>query len=426
MDTEKRELSNLLQTLAIKLANYEAEEASLRERTALLENEQRDLKNILDRFALISETDTRGVITYANPKFCEVSGYSLEELLGKPHNVVRHPDMPKEVFKELWDTIKAGKIWQGEIKNRRKDGSPYWVLATVGPLLDKEGRPYRYVSIRVDITRQKELEEELRHERRLLEKDLLENLEMARDVQQALLSLGELDGDSALQRYPHFVLWEPLQMVSGDFYWTHEEKGRLLIFIGDSVGHGVTGGLVSALFLQEIRHQVLERGIWGAERLAEELDERLGRLFRHRLPQPITVDGSIIVIDRTRLKMSYVAFQNKILFARGGKVEILERYPFSFGERLGEAAVERTITLEPGDRLYLLSDGLANQLNPEGKRLGLRHLQEILTSVQSLPLPEQKEVLQASVAEWQGSAPPSDDRLLIALEIADIGLGRAA
>ncbi|MCS7163046.1 MAG: PAS domain-containing protein [Bacteroidia bacterium] len=425
METEKREIAALLQTLAIKLANYEAEEASLRERTALLENEQRDLKNILDRFALISETDTRGIITYANPKFCEVSGYLVEELLGKPHNIVRHPDMPKETFRALWETIKAGKIWQGEIKNRRKDGSAYWVLATVGPLLDKEGRPYRYVSIRVDITRQKALEEQLRTERHLLEKDLLENLEMARDLQQALLSLGESDSVSALQGYSHFVLWEPLQMVSGDFYWIHEDKGRLLIFIGDCVGHGVTGGLVSALFLQEIRHQVLDRGVWGAERLAEELDERLGRLFRHRLAHPITIDGSIIVIDRTRLKMNYVALQNKIFFARAGKVEILERYPFSFGEHLGEAVVERTITLEPGDRLYLFSDGLANQLNPEGKRLGVRRLQEILTSVQSLPLPEQKEVLRASVAEWQGSAPPTDDRLVIALEIADIGLGRA-
>ncbi|MCS7188845.1 MAG: PAS domain-containing protein [Bacteroidia bacterium] len=101
--------------------------------------ELQDRLSILDKFALISETDTRGVITYANPKFCEVSGYSREELIGKPHNIVRHPDMPKAVFKELWDYLKAGKIWQGEIKNRRKDGTPYWVLATVGPLRNANG-----------------------------------------------------------------------------------------------------------------------------------------------------------------------------------------------------------------------------------------------------------------------------------------------
>ncbi len=70
--------------------------------------------------------------------------------------------MPKSAFKDLWDTIKAGKIWQGEVKNRRKYGSHYWVYATVGPLLDGDGYPYRYISMRIDITKQKDLEEALR------------------------------------------------------------------------------------------------------------------------------------------------------------------------------------------------------------------------------------------------------------------------
>ncbi len=92
---------------------------------AIIEAELKSRKDIADRFVLISETDTRGVIQYANPRFCEISGYTLPELLGQPHNIVRHPDMPKALFKDFWDTIKAGKIWQGEIKNRRKDSSHY-------------------------------------------------------------------------------------------------------------------------------------------------------------------------------------------------------------------------------------------------------------------------------------------------------------
>ena len=116
-----QQMMELMQSLMQQIAGVQ----DMAQQHALLEAELNSRKKITDGFALISETDTRGVIQYANPRFCDVSGYTLEELVGKPHNIVRHPDMPKEIFKELWDTIKAGKIWQGEIKNRRKDGSPY-------------------------------------------------------------------------------------------------------------------------------------------------------------------------------------------------------------------------------------------------------------------------------------------------------------
>ncbi|MCS6794638.1 MAG: PAS domain-containing protein [Raineya sp.] len=108
--------------------------------------------NILNAAAIVSETDKFGTITFVNDTFCKISKYSREELIGKPHNIVRHPDMPKAVFKDLWETIKAGKIFQGIIKNRAKDGSPYWVIATIGGVLDSEGKPYKYIGVRIDIT----------------------------------------------------------------------------------------------------------------------------------------------------------------------------------------------------------------------------------------------------------------------------------
>ncbi|WP_353192854.1 methyl-accepting chemotaxis protein [Pandoraea pnomenusa] len=97
---------------------------------------------------LISRTDLKGRITYANPAFVEVSGYTREELLGAPHNIVRHPDMPPEAFGDLWDTIKRGDTWTGLVKNRRKNGDFYWVLATVTPTLDN-GAVVGYTSVRV-------------------------------------------------------------------------------------------------------------------------------------------------------------------------------------------------------------------------------------------------------------------------------------
>ena len=94
----------------------------------------KDNEMLLDETSLlVSETDARGVIVYADETFVKYSEYTLEELIGKSHNIVRHPDMPKSAFKELWSNVKSGKVWQGFVKNRTKNGKFYWVYATVFP-----------------------------------------------------------------------------------------------------------------------------------------------------------------------------------------------------------------------------------------------------------------------------------------------------
>ncbi|MCU0438116.1 MAG: PAS domain-containing protein [Raineya sp.] len=117
-----------------------------------LSNEIEARTKVLNAAAIVSETDQFGTITFVNDNFCRVAKYTKEELIGKPHNIVRHPDMPKSVFKEMWDTIKSGKIFQGIVKNKAKDGTPYWVIATVAPVIDTNGKPYKYIGVRIDIT----------------------------------------------------------------------------------------------------------------------------------------------------------------------------------------------------------------------------------------------------------------------------------
>ncbi len=97
-------------------------------------------ETILDEYTfLVSETDEKGIIKFANNDFCKIAGYSLEELMGKPHNMVRHNDMPKVAFKDLWETVKKGNIWTGYVKNATKDGGYYWVFATVYPFVSCDG-----------------------------------------------------------------------------------------------------------------------------------------------------------------------------------------------------------------------------------------------------------------------------------------------
>jgi PAS domain S-box-containing protein len=110
-------------------------------------------KNTVDRSSIVSKTDPRGVITYVNEAFCRISGYKEEELLGKPHNLVRHPDMKASVFKEMWNTLKKRKEpWIGEVKNKKKDGSAYWVQTIINPILDANGKILEYIGIRTDVT----------------------------------------------------------------------------------------------------------------------------------------------------------------------------------------------------------------------------------------------------------------------------------
>ncbi len=105
-------------------------------------------ETILDENAfLVSETDAKGIILFANEQFCKVAEYSVDDLVGKPHNLVRHEDMPKAAFKDLWDTVKKGKVWQGFVKNKTASGGFYWVYATVYPYKNKAGEQC-YMSIR--------------------------------------------------------------------------------------------------------------------------------------------------------------------------------------------------------------------------------------------------------------------------------------
>ena len=102
---------------------------------------------------LVSITDLKGRIVYCNPAFVAVSGYERDELMGQPHNLIRHPDMPEEAFRDLWATIQSGRPWSAAVKNRRKDGRCYWVMANVTPIIEGDA-PVGYMSVRVHPTRE--------------------------------------------------------------------------------------------------------------------------------------------------------------------------------------------------------------------------------------------------------------------------------
>jgi PAS domain S-box-containing protein len=191
--------------LLLKIANRSHDRFRYRKMAAQEEEMTRYL-DALNKVAIVSKTDLKGVITYANEIFCEVAQYKESELVGQPHNIVRHPDMPKAAFKDLWETIQAGKRWQGKVKNKAKDGSPYFVNATIFPQYDETGiNIVGYIAIRFLTTDDE-------NEKREFKKKVIVNLQDSRKKQLSLtnennkLKIKEEKSDKRLVELEKFII----------------------------------------------------------------------------------------------------------------------------------------------------------------------------------------------------------------------------
>lgn len=144
-------------------------------------------KNTVDRSSIVSKADFKGNITYVNEAFCKISGYKEEELIGKPHNIVRHPDMDSSVFKEMWHTIKDLKQpWSGIVKNRKKDGNFYWVQTIINPILDENGNILEFIGIRTDITEIEKTKEYLKDQYDISQNNFQEVMNLSKLYENAI------------------------------------------------------------------------------------------------------------------------------------------------------------------------------------------------------------------------------------------------
>ncbi|GAB4276692.1 MAG: hypothetical protein Fur0025_02060 [Oscillatoriaceae cyanobacterium] len=195
----------------------------------------RSIKFALDKTAIVAMTDAKGKIIYVNDKFCELSQYSEKELIGKDHRIVNSGYHSRQFFQVFWATIKSGQIWRGEIKNKAKDGSYYWVDTTVVPFLDEHGQPYQYLSIRFDITARKqaeaalkEAEEVSRQQAEMLQRALTE----LQQTQAQLVHTEKMSGLGQLVAGIAHEINNPINFIYGNLLYTAEYVEKILKLLG--------------------------------------------------------------------------------------------------------------------------------------------------------------------------------------------------
>ena len=396
--------------------------------------------------AIVSETDLLGNITYVNNLFCEISKYKPEELIGKNHRILKSGHQPDSLFVEMWQTISSGNYFQGEVKNKAKDGSYYWVVATITPVLGEDGKPTKYISIRFPITKQKELEEKLNNElkksrllqdelesakiyleQRVVEQqgELYDSVIYAERMQRALMPTRQVLEEKIPRPFEIEVLFMPRERISGDFYWVGQWKKKTVVAIGDGTGHGVPGAFMSIFGITSLIKLVEERGMVDPASILDELDDEVRRILRQEdgfESIQDSIEMNILVMTEGLNQLNIASAMRKALLIRQAELIEIEadRRPVG-GTLYGQTPFSsRQIDLQPGDTLYLFSDGYMSQLGGGTKpprKLGAKAFKELISNLdQEQALAEQMEHLRRIFAEWKGSFnDQTDDIILVAV-----------
>lgn len=393
-------------------------EVKMRQKLTNAEAELSSHMQILNMCSLLSVSDLKGRIIYANDKFCKVSGYTLDELLDNPHNIVRHPDMHSAVFKDMWSTIGKGKVWQGEIKNRKKDGTAYWVLATIAPVMGNNGKPMRYISVRVDITEQKKIEEELREAKKRMDEELFQNITYAKHVHNAFLTPEE----EFKTAFPEsFLIYRAQKIISGDFYRIERKEKRSIIVLGDSTGHGVSASYISVMALNILNRIIDSKSHYPCEML-KTLNKELNKITHKSKSNPLIESADMIIccIDHEQMQLNYASAKMRGIIIRAGEIIELEKDKCSIGEMHNKKLLltNRTISLQPKDCIYLFTDGITDQFGgANDKRFSYRTLLNTLKENTRFSMPMQRRVIERMLMDWQGNNEQTDDMTLMGFKI---------
>jgi len=396
----------------------------LRGRLDQEERKRAGIERIVDQAndAIIVIDFVSGQIYHANPSAAEMLGSTVEALEALAVFDLHFPEDLHRSAERMADVWGKGGLVYDDIPFRTVQGERLPVECS-GKVTEYQGKPAVVIHAR-DITERLRLQREVAEKSALVEQqnsDMRSGLRYAQGIQTGMLpTLGELRSSFA----DVFVINKPRDIVSGDFHWSARAGNKVVVAVADCTGHGVPGAMLSMTGIALLQ-QVVGRGIVAADRILMELRAELLHTLAHQEGEAAIRDGmtiGLIVRDLDSGNVEYAGSLCPLYLLRKGASGLEEikgdRVPIGFHAGNAKAYERHTLELGTGDRLYMGSDGFADQFGgPSGKKLKSSSLKELLFTTATLPMDEQSEALESAFAAWRGELDQVDDVLLLGLEV---------
>ena len=362
-------------------------------------------------------TDRNGIIELINPAFTKLTGYSEAEAIGKnPRDIVKSDKHDTKFYKNIWDTILCGSTWQGDIINRRKDGSLYHEEQTIAPVVDAEGEISHFISIKQDVTERKQAEQTLHEQQRELIK-LNKLLEEKIDIQAAELQLAAqiqknlLPGETPLvSGYDLTALNTPANEIGGDYFdFIRLDDHRIAIILGDVSGKGLSASLLMANLQAVIRGQVMFNPG------PKECLERANKLLFHSTDSDkfATLFYGILDTQKNTLRYVNAGHNPPIMYSSGTIPVTLNNSGLLLGAFEDVLYEEKEILIGPKDHLIIYSDGVCEAMNDIFEEFGEEKLLEIIGQNGDMHPNELEEKITSAIKMHTKESPQSDDMTMI-------------
>jgi len=413
-------------TIALENASlYGNMEAEVKKRTAEIEKQKEELAKLsivaskTDNAIIIA--DAQANIEWVNASYTRLTGYTLEDLKAMNRTNIMIVSGNPKIQGILDDCIRKSKPAVYEVMNRTKDGRDIWVQTTLTPITGEDGKIRNLVAIDTDITELKRVETEIKQQHAIISeknKHITDSINYAKRIQDAILPA---DHTVKTMLPDAFVLYKPKDIVSGDFYWMTEKAGKLFFAVVDCTGHGVPGAFVSIIGYNGLYRSVNEFGLTKPSEILDKLNELVEETFGRNNETQIN-DGMDIALcsydPKTRM-LEFAGANNPLyIISKGDFSEIKgDKQPIgAFDHR--KKFSNHAVTLKKEDVIYIFSDGYADQFGGAAKKkFKYNQFKSMLTGLNGMPMPEQKENLNNTIVNWMGDIEQLDDICVIGVRI---------
>ncbi len=360
-------------------------------------------------------TDIEGNIEYVNPKFTQLTGYTLPEVMGQNPRILKSGFMESSAYEKMWDTILVGNDWTGEFHNKKKNGDLYWEIASISPVRDENGNIGSFLAVKEDITEIKEIEKKLRESQAELKNknDAYENeLHYAQQVQRALLPLFPPSNRHIEIKYR----FKPLEAIGGDYFSFFTKDDDISVFIGDVAGHGVS----AALFLALLKYITETVSLMYFDKPQDYLTELNSILNLAMVNNFITAVYAYFKPSEDGIDLFYANGGHPAILVYRKSENIMQTVKVK-GTILGMFPDmqynEKHIHLNKGDRVFMYTDGIPETKNNINEIIGYEEIADVVFNSACDTLDATLDNIMSTLDIFRNGEPVEDDLFLIAFEI---------